>query len=373
METTTTQETNENLLPAEVRQLAHLLPAEKQDEIRNVMNQIFSGTADWSRQVDEIVVKDVNDTMSIALATTAKKNAKDARLAAEKIIDAKRAFVQNQKADYDTEDKLWLKTKQIVQISFKAIEEKAEWKANFVKRHEAEQRELKTQLRISEVSKYAELNRIEFEFMSDESFGSFLTGLKATYDAKIEAERKAEEQRIANEKAEIEAREQQRIENERLKAEAEIREKELQAERERADKIKAEADRVAKEEADRVAKQIAEEKAKNDAILAEQKRLADIEAKKQADINAKLEAEIKAKKDAEIQAENKRKADELKAQKEADKLAKAPMKERLNTWVDSLSLGKPPHFDYTVEQIEVKFEGFRKWAKDLIEKDFNNQ
>lgn len=85
-----------------------------------------------------------------------------------------------------------------MQIKFKSIEEQAEWKANFVKRFEAEQKELRTQKRINEVSKYAEINRIEFEAMSDESFDSFLSGLKSTYEAKVEAERKAEQERIAN-------------------------------------------------------------------------------------------------------------------------------------------------------------------------------
>jgi PhoH-like ATPase len=115
---------------------------------------------------------------------------------AEKIFDAKREEVQNLKAEFDLEDKLWLKAKQVMQLKFKAIEEKAEWKANFVKRFEAEQKELRTQKRIIEVSKYAEINRIEFENMSEDIFDSFLSGLKANYEAKIEAEKKAEAERI---------------------------------------------------------------------------------------------------------------------------------------------------------------------------------
>lgn len=335
-------------LPTEVNELAAKVSANKQAEVQTILQQIFTGTDEWERQVDAIEVKDVNDKMSIQLAEVARKNSKQARLSAEKIFDAKREEVQNLKAEFDLEDKLWLKAKQVMQIKFKAIEEKAEWKANFVKRFEAEQKELRTQKRINEVSKYAEINRIEFEAMSDESFESFLSGLKSTYEAKIEAERQAEEDRIAKEKADVEARKQERLENERLKAEAEKREKEIEAERKANEQKLAEERAKAKAEVDRIE---AENKAK---LKAEQ------EAK------AKLEAELQAKKDAEIKAENERKQAELKAKAEAEKNAKAPIKKQLSIWVDSFSI---PEINIENDKkilIEEKFEAFKKWAKNEI-------
>jgi colicin import membrane protein len=240
--------TNLTTLPPEVSELAVKVSASKQEEVQNVLQQIFAGTDTWEKQVDEIVVKDIYDKMSIDLAEVARKNSKDARVSAEKIFDAKRSEVQNFKAEYDLEDKLWLKAKQVMQIKFKAIEEKAKWKADFVKRFEAERKELRTQKRINEVSKFTEINRIEFEAMSDESFTSFLGGLKATHEAKIETERKAEDERKAREKAEAEARERQQLENEKLKKEAAIREKELNAEQaEKQRLIDAESKRIANE------------------------------------------------------------------------------------------------------------------------------
>jgi len=336
-------------LPTEVNELAVKVSANKQAEVQTVLQQIFTGTDDWEKQVDTIEVKDINDKMSIELAEVARKNSKQARLSAEKIFDAKREEVQNLKAEFDLEDKLWLKAKQVMQIKFKAIEEKAEWKANFVKRFEAEQKELRTQKRINEVSKYAEINRIEFEAMSDESFDSFLNGLKSTYEAKIEAERKAEEEIIAKEKADAEAREQQRLENERLKAEAEKREKEIEAERKANEQKLAEERAKAKAEADRIE---AENKAK---LKAEQ------EAK------AKIEAELQAKKAAEIKAENDRKQAELKAKAEAEKNAKAPIKKQLSIWVDGFSIAEINVENEKKALIKEKFEAFKKWAKNEIE------
>lgn len=345
-------------LPTEVNELAGKVSANKQAEVQTILQQIFTGTDDWEKQVDAIEVKDINDKMSIKLAEVARKNSKQARLNAEKIFDAKREEVQSLKAEFDLEDKLWLKAKQVMQIKFKAIEEKAEWKANFVKRFEAEQKELRTQKRINEVSKYAEINRIEFENMSDESFESFANGLKSTYEAKIEAERKAEEEKIAKEKAESEAREQQRLENERLKAETMAKEKELEKQR-----AKLEAERKANEK--KLADERAKAKAEADRIEAENK--AKLKAEQEA--KAKLEAEIKAKKDAEIKAEKERIEKELQAKKDAEKIAKAPIKKQLSIWVDSFSIQTPNEEllnNDKVLLIKDKFEAFKKWAKNEI-------
>lgn len=336
-------------LPIEVNELASKVSLSKQDEVKTILNQIFTGTDDWEKQVDAIEVKDINDKMSISLAEAARKNSKQARLSAEKIFDAKREEVQMIKAEFDIEDKLWLKAKQIAQIKFKAIEDKAEYKANFVKRFEAEQKELRTQKRINDVSKYAEINRIEFENMSDSSFDSFLGGLKSTYEAKIEAELKAGKERIERERLEAERIEKQRIENETLKKEAEKREKEIEAER------KANAEKLEIERA--------KAKAESDRIEAENKARLKIEQ----DAKLKLEAELKSKKDAEIKAEQERKELELKAQKEAERLAKAPIKKQLTLWVESFAINEPINKNETTLEITEKFNSFKNWAKSKIE------
>lgn len=336
-------------LPVEVNELASKVSINKQDEVKTILNQIFTGTDDWEKQVDAIEVKDINDVMSISLAEAARKNSKQARLSAEKIFDAKRDEVQTLKAEFDLEDKLWLKAKQIAQIKFKAIEDKAEYKANFVKRFEAEQKELRAQKRINEVSKYAEINRIEFENMSDSSFDSFLGGLKSTYEAKIEAEKKAENERIERERLEAERIEKQRLENERLKKEAEKREKEIEEER--------------KTNEQKLAIERAKAKAESDRIEAENKAKLKIEQ----DAKAKLEAELKAKKDAEIKAEQDRKEAELKAQKEAEKLAKAPIKKQLFLWVESFAINDPINKNETTLEITEKFNSFKNWAKTKID------
>lgn len=310
------------ILPIEVAELVKQVSDVKQTEVQEVLQQIFTGTAEWQQQVDSIDVKGIEDKMSITLAETARKNIKDARLKAEKLFDTKRQQVQVLKAEFDMEDKLWLKAKQVMQIKFKAIEEVAEWKANFVKRFEAEQKELRTQKRINEVVKYApQMNRSEFDLMSDASFDAFLSGIKSAYKAKIEAAAKAEQDRIEAEQlaAEAEAQrkadeaariEAQRIENEKLKAEREEQERLFVAERAAAAAERAAAEQKLLEaqriiEAERKAAEAAAAEAKQkiadnaaaiaQKIIEEERKAAEAEAQRLSKLEAAAAAPDKEK------------------------------------------------------------------------------
>lgn len=306
-------------LPAEVAQIAQNVSVEKRSEVQNVLNHVFNGVSKMREQLESVVVQDENDKTNMKLANTIRLGVRQVRLDAEKTFDAKRAEVQTQMLSYKTEDQLWLKAKQTMQILTKEIEENARRKEETRKRFEAEQKELKTQQRMLQISKVApEVPRVEFENMSDESFAVFYAGIEKQYNDRIEAQRKAEEERIAKEKVEAEARKQQRLENERLKAEAEAKEKQLAEER-----AKAAAERKA-----------LEEKARKEKAAAEAKLKAEREAKEklEAELKAKAEAEQKAKKEAEAKA-----AAELKAKQDAEKKAKAaPDKAKLNDFAKML-------------------------------------
>ena len=225
--------TETTLLPQEINTFFVQVPNQKQAEVKDILTQIFSGTDQWEKQVDEIVVTDLAHIEQMEIAEVARKNAKQARLDAEKLFDAKRVEVQSLKAEYDLEDKLWLKAKQIMQIKFKAIEEKAEYKATFAKRFRELEKQKRTQLRYEKISKYAEINKIEYENMSDESFENFLNGLKLSYQQKMEAQQKPEQERIEQEKAQAQEKENMRLENIRLKAEAEIAQAKIKEEQEK--------------------------------------------------------------------------------------------------------------------------------------------
>ncbi len=183
------------ILPEEVQAIALSVSEEKRAEVNNTLTQIFAGTADWKAQVDAIVVAGPDDKLGMKLANTARLNAKNARLAAEKIFDQKRDEVKAQMLSYQTEDKLWLKAKQTMIILFKEIEQAAEYKEKTAERYEKEQYELKIQQRLTKLASVDPLiGRQEIEGMSDVSFDAFLAGLIAQKEA-------AEAKRLADEKA----------------------------------------------------------------------------------------------------------------------------------------------------------------------------
>lgn len=232
------------VLPAEVAQIAQNVSVEKRNEVQSVLNHVFNGVSKMREQLETVVVQDENDKTNMKLANTIRLGVRQVRLDAEKTFDAKRAEVQAQMLSYKTEDQLWLKAKQTMQILTKEIEENARWKEETRQRFEAEQKELKVQHRMVQVAKFApELQRSEFENMSDESFSLFVAGIEKQYNDRIETERKAEEEKIAKEKAEAEERERIRIENERLKAKAEAEQKaRKEAEAKAAAELKAKQD-----------------------------------------------------------------------------------------------------------------------------------
>lgn len=202
---------------------------------------------------------------------------------------------------------------------------------------------------------FDEAEHIALSAMDQDVFEAYLTAKKTVYEAKIATEQLAEQLRIETIKQEQLILENQRLENEKLKLEAEQREKEIQAER-----LK-------------VAKEREIEQAK---IEAERKKQAEINAKIQDENNARLESERKEKQrlqdeiNAKAEAENKieleRLAELAKQTKEAEKLAKAPVKKQLSAWVNSFEIPKTNVENELSIEIIDKFEAFKNWALNQI-------
>lgn len=122
------------------------------------------------------------------------------------------------------------------------------------------------------------------------------------------------------------------------------------------ERIRKENERLAKEKAE------LEAKAKKEREEAE-KKLAE-ERKKQAE----LEAQLKAEKEAKERAERERLAEEERKKKEAEKMAKAPIKKQMTAWIDLFIAPEKTVKNELSDDILAKFESFKKWAKLEIEK-----
>ena len=211
----------------------------------------------------------------------------------------------------------------------------------FFENQEKEKARLLNLERIEKIRPYLEdaynMNFLEFD---DQSFDDFVLGKKTRFENESK-ELEAELLRIENVRvAEIEKQKEILIENAKLKADAEAKENELQKERTEA---KAKQDAV-------------ELKAKQEREKAETQRK--IEANKQAKIQAEKDAEIKRLKAIENESLAKIEADK----KDAEKLAKAPIKNQIEQWINNFEIPLPIIANELTLEITQKFEAFKKWS-----------
>lgn len=225
--------------------------------------------------------------------------------------------------------------------------------------------------------------------LDDQTYNAMLSGLKKAEEDRIAEEKRIEEERIAAAKKAEEERAAMISENERLRKEAEVKEKALAAERAKVEAERKAADDKARKEREAAAKKLAEEQAKADA---ERKRL-EAEAERVRIQNEKKlteERRIAAEQLAKQQAEAKRLADELRTkqlQEESErqrkekeeqsriaaekKAAAAPDKEKLRKMLELTIMpegGVSTEAGYVVESsIQTKFKAFKVWANQQIE------
>lgn len=195
-----------------------------------------------------------------------------------------------------------------------------------------ENQEALKQSRLKILAEYCENPELyNVGLLSDDAFSSLVSGQKMIKEQKIEAERKAEQDRIELERLEAEERERIKAENERLKMEAEEREKVIREEIAKATREREEAERKI-----RLEREQAE---------AERRKL-------ELELEQKAQAERKRIQDEADKAESERKQKE-----KADRKAKnAPDKSKLELLATSFDL---------VEIPDVKGEDAKKIISDV--------
>lgn len=272
----------------------------KGQKITETLSVFFDKAAEWQTTIESLTINSIDEVGKMKTAKEIRLSLKNKRLEGEKLVTAAREIVKNRMADDVLEDKLWLKSGQIMKAVYDNLEGKAEWIEKYAERYESEQKEIRKSERTAELTPYAEFVPfgIDLGNMSDEDYTKLLNGAKMQQNAKIEAEAKAEAERLENIRLENERIEKQRIENERLKAEAIEREKVIEAERIEAKRIQDLKDKEAAEE------------------LEKQKAAAE-------KIRLENEAKLKAEREERERVEN-----ELRLQKEAE-LAKQLAAEQL--------------------------------------------
>lgn len=274
------------------------LAEQKTKTLLSSFSESFKQAQELAKTAKTIVVTDENQTDLM-------KQARDQRIALKNI----RTGVENTRKELKEqslrEGKAIDGIANVIKALVIPVEEHLSKQEKFAEIREAERLQTRYEDRIEKLSKYVEdVSLYQLKDMADETFNKLLSDSKSVYEARLEAERKAEQERIAKEKAEREEAERIRKENEKLKKEAEEREKQIQAERAKQQALLAK-----------------EREAQQKKIEAEQKARRELEAKIQAEKEAQQKAE--AERLAKIEAE-----ENAKAEAERKQLL-APDKEKL--------------------------------------------
>lgn len=191
-------------------------------------------------------------------------------------------------------------------------------KEEYYERIEAQKKaELKAK-REQECSQYTDISFVDLGGMPEEIYQNYFVGIKKAYDEKIEAEKKAEQERLKKEAEEKAEQERIREENEKLRKEREEREKELEKERKERE---IERQRIEKENNDKLRKEREEKE--------------------------KAETELKRKE----QEESQKKADEERKQRE---LENAGDKVKIQNLLDQIKTLKLPELKNKLKEQEIK-------------------
>jgi len=230
--------------------------------------------------------KDYNEIIKLPINPETCQKAKELRLQYVRIRTGTAEIHKELKAFYLNGGRFVDGWKNAQLFASQEIEETLKKIENHFEILEAERKAKIKAERIAMIQPYVEdVNTFMLGEMTENAFKILFAGAKSQYEARIAAEKKAEEERQAAIKAEQERQEKIRLENIRLQKEAKAKEKQYAAEREKA---RLEQERIEKE---RAIERERFEKEKAELLAKETARLKVIEDEKRA----KAQTERKAK------------------------------------------------------------------------------
>jgi chemosensory pili system protein ChpA (sensor histidine kinase/response regulator) len=333
-----------------------------------------------------------NQVAAMEMSEQKVKAAKELRLKYVKVRTGTADIHKEQKAFYLAGGRFVDGWKNAQLFASQGIEEKLSEIESYYARIEAERIQNLRAERWGMLQAYVETEPVGLGVMDETVFGHMLSGAKAAHEAKIEAEKKAEAERLEYERVEKLARERTELalpyldfwsEYEKTLNFGKVSQADFDAFMERNKKFKAERaanlEKQRKEYERLKAEAIEREKQEQERIeIARQEYLMQLEKERQE--REKHEAELRAEKERAEKAQ--RELQEIKAAEEKDrkrieaeakKAAKEPSQKRLKMWIESAELPTLNTDNFTPEAIEcrdeiqAKFQAFKTWALNVIE------
>ena len=331
-----------------MNQLLEVIKSTQLDDSKSkVLIENFSSyyeiASEWQKKANELVVNDVSQVAEMKLAREGRLFLKEKRVLIEK---TRKILKENSLKEGRAIDQI----ASMLTLLIEPIEQDLEQKEKFKERQEKllkdELRFQRTEL-VRDFQEFIPIN-IDLADLTDVAFNTILTGAKSQHEAKIEAEKKLEEERLK----------QLAVVEFDTKRRNELRDSDLW--------------HFLEPEQRNLNFGVMTDKYYNGLVsdlIARKRR------KEEEDVRVKNTLEEFAKKQEELaelqrrEAERQRIEEEerVKAEKEAKKLAKAPIKKKYKMWVESFDIPDMPVHDQVGVNIVTKFEAFKNWAKKEID------
>lgn len=269
----------------------------KAQEIAAQFKPMLDKMVELEKEYNEVISLPIEDKKTAA-------KAKELRLKYVKVRTGTAAIHKVQKDFYLSGGRFVDGWKNAQLFASQGIEEKLESIELHLVNIEKAKKEERRLARVAELLPFNVMEPVGLADMTDDVWSHYFNSVKQSHQLRIEAEQKAERERIAIEKAEAEERERQRLENIQLKKEAEEREERMKAEREEQEKIlaaerkKAEDERlaaeaIAKKEREEQEKKLQAERVERERVekeLAEKKRQEEEKERKEKEDAEKIAA-----------------------------------------------------------------------------------
>lgn len=185
------------------------LPEDKRPAIITSLESFFKKASEWDKTISTIVINSPEQVNEMKVAGTTRLALKNMRLEAKDVVEAKREAVKNRMANDVLEDKLWLKSWQMIEAIYKNLESKCEEKEKFKERWEAQEKETRKTARIEQLKPYVEdVSIYNLGDLSEPAFIDLFEGSKLLYENK---QKKIKEEQDAADKLKKEAEEKLRV------------------------------------------------------------------------------------------------------------------------------------------------------------------
>jgi len=166
-----------------------------QNQVVQTLADFITKAKEWNTTIESLQITSADEIGKMKMAKEGRLTLKNMRLNGKKTVEGIRKSIKDRMASDIIEDKLWMKSWQIVEDIYDNLESKLEEKENFAKKLEEERIKKLKEDREAQLTPYSAFVPfgIDLASMGEEDFQKVLSGARLQYDAKAEQDRKAEE------------------------------------------------------------------------------------------------------------------------------------------------------------------------------------